>query len=760
MINQQKVNKPNLFSENIPEELKEHNQWVVYRMEERNGKRTKVPYQSEGRRASSTDPGTWCSFTQAFNTYKTKEFDGIGFVFTKDDPYCGIDYDTCVIPETKTLEPWAKVWIDKFASYSEYSPSMTGVHTIVKGKLPSQRGKRKGCYEIYDHSRYFTFTGDRIDTKYSHIKERQNLVEELYLSLNGISEKNKAVIPFPERHEFIYKETEELINKAQSAKNSEKFSILFGGQWNKLGYLSQSEADQALCSQIAFYTDNPYVIDQVFRRSGLFRDKWERQDYREGTIKKALELRKQHNISDSVSIHNTDLGNSQRVIKDYGDIIRYCSTWKKWLVWNDQYGAWKIDDSGEIFRIARKAIQNIYQEAAGLNDPKERKKLVAWGLASESVTKMQAMVKLAESGEGISISPNDIDLNPWLLNCLNGTIDLRTGQLNNHNKRDLITKVIPVAFDPNANCPKWINFLNRIMDGNQELISFLQRAMGYALTGDTREECFFILHGCGANGKSTFIKTIGTLLGDYAQAASFETFLSKKQGNVANNDIARMQGKRFISAVEAEESRRLAENVIKQVTGKDVVAARFLYAEYFEFLPQFKIFLATNHKPKINCNDPAIWRRVKLIPFAVTIPLEQQIQDLDEQLEDELSGILNWAVNGCLEWRKEGLQTPDEVVIATKEYREEMDTVNAFIDECCTLSPMLKVNATVMYTAYKRYCELNGEAFLSMKEFGKSLNDKGYEAKKSNGKIWRCGMGLLNQYGDFESFTENKSDET
>ncbi|MCP4373496.1 MAG: DNA primase, partial [Deltaproteobacteria bacterium] len=164
---------------------------------------------------------------------------------------------------------------------------------IVKGKLSSKSGKRKGCYEIYDHSRYFTFTGDKIDAKYSYIKERQNVVEELYLSLNGLSEKSKAVIPFPEGDKFNDKETEEIINKAKSAKNSEKFSILFGGQWHELDYPSQSEADQALCSQIAFYTNKPYVIDQVFRRSGLFRNKWERQDYREGTITNAIALKHQ-----------------------------------------------------------------------------------------------------------------------------------------------------------------------------------------------------------------------------------------------------------------------------------------------------------------------------------------------------------------------------------------------------------------------------------------------------------------------------------
>ncbi|MCP4254145.1 MAG: hypothetical protein GY775_12195 [Candidatus Scalindua sp.] len=441
-------------------------------------------------------------------------------------------------------------------------------------------------------------------------------------------------------------------------------------------------------------------------------------------------------------IHNTELGNSQRITHYFGNMIRYCGTWKKWLVWNDQHGVWQLDDNGQVQRFAKNTIQNMFHEASSMVDSEERRNLVKWGLASESASKIQAMVRLTESGEGVAISPNDLDLNPWLLNCHNGTIDLNTGLLRDHDRNDLITKVIPVIYDPIAKCPKWLSFLDRIMDGNQGLISFLQRTVGYALTGDIREQCFFILHGSGANGKSVFIKTIGTLLGDYSQAASFETFLSKKQGNVANNDIARMHGKRFISAVEAEERRRLAENVIKQVTGSDVVAARFLYAEYFEFIPQFKIFLATNHKPRINCNDPAIWRRVKLVPFAVKILEEEQVQDLDDQLEEELSGILNWAVDGCLDWQRNGLQTPDEVISATKEYRNEMDTVNAFLGEYCTLSPTLKVNPTELFTAYKKFCELNGEVYLSMKDFGISLNTKGYEVKRSNGKNWRIGIEL------------------
>jgi len=454
-------------------------------------------------------------------------------------------------------------------------------------------------------------------------------------------------------------------------------------------------------------------------------------------------------------IHNTELGNAQRLTSYFGGTIRYCGTLKKWFVWNEQNGAWQIDDNGQVQRLAKRTIQNMFCEASNMVDSEERRNLIKWGLASESATKIQAMIKLAESEEGIAISPDELDLNPWLLNCRNGTIDLRTGELKEHDKGDLITKSIPVIYDPNAKCLKWLKFLDRIMGGNQELISFLQRAVGYTLTGATREQCFFILHGDGANGKSTFIKTIGSLLGDYAQAASFETFLSKKQGNVANNDIARMQGKRFISAVEAEESRRLAENVIKQVTGGDVVTARFLFKEYFEFIPQFKIFLAANHKPKISCNDSAIWRRVKLVPFNEKILEDERIDDLDDQLKEELSGILNWSLHGCLDWQENGLKTPVEVESATKEYRYEMDNVSEFLRECCDLASNYRESPAVLYEAYKTRCDLNGEKYLCLKEFGKSLNDKGYLTRRSNGKNWRTGIKLLNQNHDFDLVSVN-----
>jgi hypothetical protein len=294
-------NKQRLFPENIPEELKAPKQWVMYRLVKKleKDKLEKVPYQTNAVKASTTNPKTWCSFEQAVEAFEEEGFDGIGFVFTKDDPYCGIDLDTCVNPDTKVTESWAKEWSDKFESYTEYSPSGTGFHTIVKGKLPAKTGKKVGGYEIYDWGRFFTFTGNIFNSECSLIEERQEVAEEFY---NFIAEKqaNKTEIPLPEGRELSSDGIGEILKKARSAQNGEKFSALLKGDWESLGYPSQSEADQALCKQLAYWTnDNPVGIDQIFRKSGLLSKKWEREDYRNNTIMNALTFRGQQTKDNS-----------------------------------------------------------------------------------------------------------------------------------------------------------------------------------------------------------------------------------------------------------------------------------------------------------------------------------------------------------------------------------------------------------------------------------------------------------------------------
>jgi len=442
------------------------------------------------------------------------------------------------------------------------------------------------------------------------------------------------------------------------------------------------------------------------------------------------------------SFNRTDLGNAKRLVHHHGENLRYCYPWDTWLIWDDV--RWAPDDSGEIFRKAKDTVLQIYKEAHVSVDPQERKQIGKHALQSEGMSRLKAMIEAAESESGIPALPEALDNDLWLLNVQNGTLDLKTKALLNHSRDRLITKVAPVKYDADAQCPNWLAFLNRIMDDNDNLIDFLQRVVGYLLTGSTQEQVLFFLYGTGANGKSTFLETLTALLGEYAAQTPTDTLMIKRGGGVPN-DVARLRGARFVSAVEADEGKRLAESLVKQLTGGDTITARFLHKEFFEFKPQFKLLLAANHKPIIRGNDNAIWRRIRLIPFTVTIPPEEQDRKLPINLREELSGILNWALEGCKQWQRDGLGLPDEVKVATDDYRAEMDTIGDFVTSCCLELPNAKVSAKMLYLAYKGWCDNNSERIMSNKWFVSKLTERGFSRSRggTNGSYIWTGIDLI-----------------
>jgi len=299
-----------------------------------------------------------------------------------------------------------------------------------------------------------------------------------------------------------------------------------------------------------------------------------------------------------------------------------------------------------------------------------------------------------------------------------------------------------VIYDPAASCPLWDTFLSRTMGGNANLISFLQRAAGYTLTGDVREQCLFFLHGTGANGKSTYLEVLRALLGDYAKQADFSTFIVRTSDGV-RNDLADLRGARLVTATEVDAGKRFAESLVKQLTGGDTIKARFLFQEFFEFEPTFKLFLAANHKPRIEGTDYAIWRRIRLIPFTVTIPEAERDPDLKRKLLGELPGILRWAVEGCLEWQKRGLKPPEEVLAATEDYRAEMDSLTSFFSESCVIHPESKVLSTVLYDEYVKWCGDSGEEQLPRKQFVARLREKGFgHYRGAGGRYYWYGVTL------------------
>jgi len=445
-----------------------------------------------------------------------------------------------------------------------------------------------------------------------------------------------------------------------------------------------------------------------------------------------------------IEAQKSDQGNAMRLVHRHGQDLLYCHPWKKWLVWDGR--RWQRDNTAEVVRRAKETVRSIYAEAEEVADENERKALRKHAIRSENEPHIRRMIKLADSEPGIPVLPNELDADRWLLTCLNGTLDLRTGELGEHQREDRITKLAPVEYDPKAPAPTWDAFLQRIMDGNEDLIAFLQRAVGYSLTGDVSERVLFLLYGRGANGKTTFLETVRALLGDYAQRTPMETLLAKRGGSIPN-DVARLRGARFVSASESEEGKRLNEPLIKELTGGDTISARFLYGEYFEFKPQCKMWLATNHKPVVRGTDKAIWDRIQLIPFAVTIPEAEQDKHFGEKLKAELAGILAWAVKGCLDWQENGLGVPGEVKRATEGYREEMDTVGNFIKDCCVVSPTAVVGSKEFNETYCKWCEENGERPLSQKKVGTQLRERGFTKDRNSktGRIEWYGLGLLSE---------------
>ncbi len=446
----------------------------------------------------------------------------------------------------------------------------------------------------------------------------------------------------------------------------------------------------------------------------------------------------------SDEMHLTDLGNARRLVARHGHDLRYVGPWKKWLVWDG--GRWCPDEIGEVSRRAKETVISIYAEAETADDETARKNVAKWGMRSEAEKQIRAMVQLARTEVGIPVLPSALDTDHWLLNCANGTLDLRLGELREHTREDLITKQTSAIYDDNAACPQWLAFLDRITNSDRELQSFLQRAVGYSLTGDTSEQALFILYGSGSNGKSTFLEVVRRLLGDYSLHTPTETLMVKR-GQSIPNDLARLAGARLVTAAETEDGHRLAEGLVKQLTGGDTITARFLNREFFDFQPTFKLFLAANHKPQVRGSDHATWRRIRLIPFTVTIPNEEQDKRLLAKLTTELPGILRWAVEGCRAWQRVGLDEPSPVRSATAGYREEMDILGQFLEARCTVTPEARVSSTPLYIAYKSWCEDNGEQALTQTAFSLRLKERGLEKRKCGGVIkWR-GLGLASHEG-------------
>jgi putative DNA primase/helicase len=430
---------------------------------------------------------------------------------------------------------------------------------------------------------------------------------------------------------------------------------------------------------------------------------------------------------------HTDIGNAEKFVTDHGDIVRYCAG--RWLIWSGD--VWQWDTTEMVVYFAQNTVKEMLAQALKVEDEDKRKASILHALRSSNIAKIEAMLHLARTCPEIGVQASELDSNPLLFNCANGTFNLRTMELLPAHASDLITRISPVRYEPAAQCPLWNKFLREITNNCQAVIDYLQRAAGYSLCGEVTEHVLFIVWGTGQNGKSTFIETLRFIFGPYASAADFSTFASGRPMGGARNDIARLARSRLVTASESEKGCELAESLIKQLTGGDTVAARFLYEEAFEFQPMFKLWMFTNYLPK-NRGGEGIWRRVKLIPFAVYIPDAQRDDGLKTKLRAEASGILNWVIDGYAKFSTQGLNAPDEIKNATTGYRMQEDVLGRFIAACCSTGPALTVRARSLYQAFQDWTINVGEAVLDERKFAQLVGASGITGKRTaEGRMWQ-----------------------
>jgi putative DNA primase/helicase len=447
-------------------------------------------------------------------------------------------------------------------------------------------------------------------------------------------------------------------------------------------------------------------------------------------------------------IRYSDAGNALRLAKTCGEDIVHCVQADEYYIWDGT--RWVRDlNSVNILRIAKAVTEGMFEEAKLLGD-EEAKSLRSHALKSQSASRLAAMVTLAKLHVR-NVSRGDFDRDPWLFNCTNGTVDLRAGKLRRHDRNGLMSKKAPVAYDPAADCPLWKECLIDWMLGDAEKAAYLQRQAGYTLTGCTNEEVMPILWGAGRNGKTKFYVTIYNVLGDgeYAKAANFDSFVVKKGDEGMPNDIAGWCGMRLIVAAEGEHSKRLAETKLKLCIGRDPVVGEFKYQEEFTYIPTYKVWLVTNPKPRIVGTTEAIWDKIHFVAWKRYYRPEERDMQLQEKLNAEASGILNWMIEGCLQWQKTGLALPSSMREDTQAYRHEQDVGGRFIDEECIVGEGFMSPKKLTYIYFKEWAEEAGEHYtMAQVEFNEKILGKFEDGRSKDGRFWK---GFKLKRGEFES---------
>jgi putative DNA primase/helicase len=743
--------------EHVPEELKRLKQWVCWQSvpdDSRPGKIKKVPVNPlTCGQAMSNNPDTWAGFQKAVE--ESGKFSGIGFMFANG--YFGVDIDHAEDAIADLIgggmDNIVAEFIHTLQSYAEYSVSGKGIHILCRGALPSG-GRRRGNVEMYDSARFFVVTGNMAG-EYADIACCTDRIKPLHEKYIG---GGQAPTTGPQNTAALSLTDDEILSLAGKSKLGKTFSDLYAGRWEAY-FPSQSEADMALCNMLAFWTGrDEQMMDKLFRSSGLMRDKWQRRQagstYGAITVSKAaLSCRNVYRPQPEYAVHISDAppgqsekaklytfddtGNAERFTDRFGESILYNYTAKKWMYYDGR--RWMFDENGELKRMADEIVEEIrsgmqdYLDALPANSDVEEAQKEYARHAKQSRSSKAKTNMLTETQHRVPVNYAQLDRHPSLLCVPNGELNLKTGILQPYDTSHLITKIAHAEFAGKVDHPLWDKFLSEIFDGDKELIRYVQKAIGYSLTGLTQEHCAFFLYGTGRNGKSTFLDIITEMLGDHAVNIQPETIMLKQVSGGPTSDIARLKGARLVTTSEPNEGARLNEGLLKQLTGGDKVTAALKYENEFEYTPEFKLWMCTNHKPFIRGTDVGIWSRIHLIPFSVQIPDDKMDRQLKFKLRKELTGILAWAVDGCLLWQREGLRPPESVMAAGREYKTEMDVLASFLDDCCDEGG--EAAAGELFRAYTTWAQQGNEYQMSSTKFGREMA-KRYQRRKSGGWLY------------------------
>lgn len=747
---------------NSPAELQALPQWVAWRRIEREGESTKAPFRADGGGLAKTnDPTTWSTFAEAAATARRDpgRYAGIGYVFSADDPFVGVDLDGCL--EDGKLAEWAKPWLEKFAGcYAEVSPSGNGVKLWARGKLPGPGGMRRvgddahTAIELYDRGRFFVVTGDVLMRPSGEIPDRQEAIDELHEWVKAKrSERAEAetVEPIVQRPTSPGRWSAEArasayllkVDPAVSGEGGHDRTFRLACAIGPGFALDPETAYQLLAAEFNPRCVPPWSESEIRHK---VRDAYENEKRRGwllnedrggGMLATAAVSRVEIAAGEDVdarlaTVARTDLGNAIRMATRFRGDMRFCKAWNEWLVWDG--ARYAPDHTGAAMRLAKETARRILAEAATIVDRDDQKAHMAWAMASQSRAKLESMLALAASEPGVPIGVEEMNRDGQLFNCLNGTIDLRTGELRAHRRDDLITQLCPVEFDPEAECPLWDSTLNLFFAGDAKLVAYWQRICGYALVGEVRDHVLIVAYGEGSNGKSTILGTLLHVLGrDYAMKAP-PNLLMAKSHDPHPVDRADLFGRRLVVAIETGDGRRLDEQGVKELTGGDSIRARRMRENPWEFPPSHTIVMATNHKPVVRGSDHGIWRRMRLIPFLVTVDGVTADTAIPSMLKAEAAGILAWCVRGCVAWQTVGLSEPESVAAATAEYKAEQDVLGSFLDDRAVLNPSMRTRCGEVYSAYQSWAEGAGERPMTLVAFGTAMKRRGVETKTSNGK--------------------------